>query len=138
MGDAFKQDRPIGVPRIVPAGEDLSTLVNDHTTSVRDVRTPPQLLPVGQILAHQLGIQHVDRLRMIQGTIAELGSVSLWEVLDAAGNTEGHYVASYVVGADRLQLAYARKLEDALRRHDAIVLAHSIHAGRDHGPASVR
>lgn len=116
---------PAGYPHIVPAGEDTSTLVVDPTTSVRDVRTPPHLLPVQKVLAVQLSVGP-DNLRLIKADITDLGAVTLWELLNRTGVTLGHYVASYVAGADRLQLVYANKLEDGLRRYETVGLAHGV------------
>ena len=114
---------PAGYPTVVPAGEDLSTINPDTMTSIRDVRTPPELLPVEKILAGQLGVDP-DHVRLVKAHISDFGAVTLWELLDLDGiAVEAHYVASYVVGADRLQLVYAKRLEDALRRHEAVLLA---------------
>lgn len=119
---------PAGHPHIVPAGEDTSTLIVDPTTSVRDVRTPPHLLPVQQVLAAQLGVGP-DDLRLTKAHITDFGAITLWELLDRTGVTLCHYVASYVAGTDRLQLVYAKKLEDGLRRYETVGLAHGVPAG---------
>lgn len=118
-----------GHPRIVPAGEDSSTIIVDGSTSVRDVRTPPHLLPVEKILANQLSVV-TDRLRLIKAHISDFGAVTLWEMLDHThSQVISHYVASYVAGADRLQLVYARKLEDGLRRYEAVGFTHGLASG---------
>jgi len=117
---------PAGYPRIVPAGEDLSTMNPDTMTSVTDVRTPAGLLPVEKILAGQLGVDP-DHLRLVKAHISDFGAVTLWQLLDLDGVTvEAHYIASYVAGTDRLQLVYAKKLEDGLRRYETVGLAHGV------------
>lgn len=113
-------------PRIVPAGEDLSTLTVDPSPSVRDVRTPPHLLPVEKILANQL---HVDpnHLRLVKAMITDFGAVTLWELLaDDLSTAQEHYIAFYTAGTDRLRLAYAKKLEDGLRRYETVALGHGV------------
>lgn len=117
---------PAGYPTVVGPGEDLSTMNPDLMTSVRDVRTPPALLPVEKVLAAQLGVEP-NYLRLIKAHFSDFGAVTLWELLDLDGVVvDAHYIASYVAGADRLRLVYAKKLEDGLRRYEGVALAHGV------------
>lgn len=98
-----------GWPRIVAAGEDSSTIKYDHTSSVRDSRTPDMWKPVERILADQLG-RDPNSLRLVRGYTTDAGAVTLWEVLNVGGDVEEYCLASYSAGGDRLHLAYAKTL----------------------------
>lgn len=98
-----------GWPRIVPAGEDTSTIKYDHTSSVRDSRTPDMWKPVERILADQLG-RDPNSMRLVHGYVMDVGAVTLWELLDLGGGIEEYALASYWTGVDRLHLAYAKTL----------------------------
>lgn len=111
-------------PRIVPPGEDASTMIIDHTPSVRDVRTPPAWLPFQAILADRFLVT-MDRLRLVQGEQTERGAVTLWEMLEPDLRTvSGFYVASYVGGQDRPHVAFRRQREEAMRSYETRCLDH--------------
>lgn len=117
---------PMAGVRVVQPGGDLSTIKVDPTSGVRDSRTPEELAPVEKVLAYQLAVVP-DRLRLARAHITDFGAVTLWELLEPDQlAVQCHYVASYVAGANRLQLVYAKKLEDGLRRFEAVEVAHRV------------
>lgn len=103
---------PASGVRIVPPGVDLSTIKHDHTTSVRDVRTPSDIRPMEQILAHQLGVDP-DSLRCVRAYVMEIGAIGLWEHLAPDGTVLDYPLAVYTAGAPRLRVSYARTLTEA-------------------------
>ncbi len=115
-------------PKITPAGEDLSTLVNDPNSSVTDRRTPEAFAGVDRLLAGQMGVG-TDELRLIKGAVTAQGMVSLWEILDPDLKTvEGHVVASYDEGSVRFRLTRARLAKFAEERYYGALALHGVAA----------
>jgi hypothetical protein len=107
--DLARPALPPGWPTIYEPGQNLSTIKYDHTSGVRDRRTPETLIPMEQVLCGQLGLP-ADNFRLARAYILDLGAVAIWEQLDDAGDVSRYVVASYAAGTDRLHLVYAREL----------------------------
>lgn len=111
--------------RIVPPGEDTSTMIIDPLTSIRDVRVPQEFQALAAIVTGERP-EVADKIRLVSGCTVERGQITLWEQLDNPGSVEpsSWLVVSSLAGASRLrvQLAHSRERADGLYL-DAVVKA---------------
>jgi hypothetical protein len=109
---------PMSGVRVYPPGEDLSTLIDDPLTSVKDVRTPEQYKPFEAIVCDLLGVD-ADQLRLVQGQQAEYGMIAMFEQLQrdrGRFDTWRWVIASYRTGS-RPRVAHAYNRNEADHRY---------------------
>lgn len=119
LGEPAVHTDPMSGVRVYPPGEDLSTLIDDPLTSVKDVRTPERFKPFEAIVCDLVGVE-ADRLRLVQGQQAEDGMVALFEQLQADKGTFDVWrwaIASYRTGWPRPRVVYAYTRNEADHRY---------------------
>jgi hypothetical protein len=103
---------PFSGVRVSAPGEDLSTLIDDPLTSVKDVRTPEQFLPFEAIVADLLGVSP-NNLRLVKGEVGDVGTVAIFEELGDTFDVHRYAVASYAGTKPRVAYTITREQADA-------------------------